>query len=332
MLHIFKNKNPLFLLWIPILTGFLLFLRAEVSPSDPPEFQSLFAQEIFPEYSAAENPWIIFSVKFILLNTFLFFSLYFVNSKRFVLSNNFIPVFILLFVLAGLSAQPKFIEIFIISGLLTGSLFFLVSASEKTPAPYPYFNAALFFSTAALLEIKLIFFLILLPAAIIIFRQGAFREFWAAIAGMLLPWWLFYGSFFALTGSCGILSESFTGLSKIQYPDFSIFRYETAFLLYLPLLVIYSSFFVFSKFNSLNTDHRLHFILFFFAFLISTVLNILYADMWYVLYPFSAFLISIPLSFYFNNSRRKLIPEIVFDLLVLLIIFTHVSVNFKIIL
>lgn len=330
MLKFFKNKNPLFLLLIPALSVLLLYLRYSLEiPVHESASQNFLSQLIFPILPVEAGTTLTLVLEFLFLNAFLFVSLYFINSKRFVLSNNFLYVFVVFFILAAAAHHPHFIEAIILNGLLIGSLFFLIQASAKTPTPFPYFNAALFISLASLINAKFIIFLLLLPAAIIIFRQGSFKELWASLLGILLPYWLLLGFHFYFTGNWMPEPNLFHQLSTIEIVDFQIFETEIPVLIYLVFLTMISAGFVFSKFNSLNTDHRLHFILFFFSFILSLLIIVLNAKQWYLLWPFTAFLLGIPISFYLNNSRRKLFPEIVFDLFLLFIIFTHISVNFN---
>ena len=330
MLKFFKNKNPLFLLLIPALSVLLLYLTNKTAaPATEDLSKSFLSQLIFPLIPAEANRLLDLGLTFLFLNTFLFFILYFINSKRFVLSNNFLYGFMVFFILAIMTHHVRFTEAIIINGLLIGSLFFLIQASKKTPAPFPYFNAAFFVSLASLFNIKLIFFLLLIPAAIIIFRQGSFKELWASLIGILLPYWLFLGFHFYFKGTWLPEPDLFGQLTTIEFIDFQSLKAETPALIYVVFLLLISSSFIFSKFRSLNTNHRLHFVLFFFSFILSVLIIILNAEQWYMLLPFIAFLAGIPISFYLNNGRRKIFQEIVFDLFLLFIIFTHISVNFN---
>jgi hypothetical protein len=330
MLTFFKNKNPLFLLLIPALSVLLLYLWQQLAvPVSAGEPQSFLSKLLFPILPAKTNSSLAPVLKFIFLNVFVLFSLYFINSGRFVLSNNFLYGFIVFFILAIMTNHARFAEAVILNGLLIGSLFFLIQASEKTPAPFPYFNAAFFISLASLFNPKFIFFLLLLPAAIIIFRQGSFKELWASLLGVFLPYWLLLGLHFFFKGSWTPEPNLFYDITETKIINFRTLKAETPALIYLLLFILISSSFVYTKFRSLNTDHRLHFILFFFSFILSMAIIIFNAEQWYMLWPLVAFLTGIPISFYLNNSSRKLLPEILFLLFLLFIIYSHISVNFN---
>ncbi|PIE78383.1 MAG: hypothetical protein CSA15_08065 [Candidatus Delongbacteria bacterium] len=326
MLKFFKTKNPYSLIAIPIILGVVIFLRLQIVTNLPENACKAYLPDLVFSL-LPEN--MIYSTRLIgnliILNIFIFTASHIVSSGNLMLKNNFLYPFVLLFILILPPALPEMLRTGA-SGLLTIlSILVIIQTTETETPTLNYYKASLLIATASLINPIYIIFILFIPAALIIFRQPKFIPILSSILGFLSPYWIFYGLYYAITGRLNTILE----ITKlIQSVEIKIPAFDTTEIIYLTfaaLMVIITGIFTISKRTQINIIHRQSFTFMITAFLISLLILILFPFGYYKIFPVVAFLASVPVSFFLNNTQKTLFAKITFNLFLILIIFAHIN-------
>lgn len=326
MLKLFKTRNPYSLLLIPILTGAAVYFRLRIPNKLPPDLSAAYLPDVLlPSLSPDNHFWLQFLLAVVLLNALIFLGSFLVNSGNLMLQNNFLYPFVLTFILLMTPELPEMIRSLFSALLIILAILFLLQAAENESSPFSYFNAGLLIAVAALFNPVYLFFLLLIPAALWVFRHPKANEFFAGLLGLITPYWILYGLHFFFTGSYIIQPSPFDWIQNYTLIVPEIYTYEIPQSAYLVILLLFSTFFSAGMRSKLNIIHRLNFNFLFLSFFICMLALIVFPSERYRLFPVIAFLSSIPISFYLNNSKARLVPKISFSLFLLLIVLSYIN-------
>lgn len=189
---------------------------------------------------------------------------------------------------------------------------------------YNFFDAAVFISIGSLFYANLIWFFLLVIIGIAILRTGNFKEIVISVIGLITPYFLIFG-FYYITGKD--LNDLYT---LIKYNLFSqtgnyIFTGLTiASVLYAGLIALVSILYLLKSMNSKKIKSRKTFYLLIWSFIVSLsayffLPAVSVEIVWIAGIPLSYFL-----THYFVFVKRKLIPEILFTVLFILILFIQI--------
>ena len=333
MLRFFQSKKISMLILVPLLvTGFLLnsfFFQENINTIT--EYDSFLEQFLFSWLHSFSNKVVLLIISVFLVTVFVYLSIFFANRFNILLSNNFLYGFLLLFILNVTLYNPYLTEALFVGALIIGAFAALRVAYNKEITTFDYFNASTMIASAALINHKFIFFTLLVPAAYIVNGQGSNKDIIASIFGFITPLYFLYGFHYFFTGNFVISPVPFSDIAEINRLHLELSIKEIVALLFSLIIGIYGLFYIFSNTTSLNLAHKSSFKLLFFGFIILLAIIVIYPTEIFFMMPVAAFLIAIPQAFYFNRSKRKVLNEIIFDLLLLLLIIVHIPFfNFQI--
>lgn len=323
MLKFFKGTGPGVIFIIAILSG-ALWLKAFLNPQMAGT--AYFDTNPMPLYGIIQsiigiNPLsgVIFS--FLILIIMLFLLVNFNTSVFFINERTFLPAVIYLLFSA------LFPEIQVMNPVLPAVLFLLLAfirimdAYRKPGIAYNFFDAALLISIGSLIYTNLIWFGLLVIVGIALLRTGNIKEIALCITGLAVPYILTFGLFYVLGKNIGVF------LSDIHYnlfgesPGYAFTRLSFIILIYLGLLIIISIGYLYLQMNSKKIKSRKTFYLLLWSFVVTVVLylaipTISVEIIWIAGIPTTYFL-----THYFVFVRKKLVPEILFTGLLLLVLF-----------
>ncbi len=208
--------------------------------------------------------------------------------------------------------------------VLFGNLFFLLAfdkaltSNKKQNLLSTYFISGFLLSIGSLFYFNLIFLIPVIWICEIILREFNFREWFISIVGFATPYFfsLFYYFYFdKIDIFIQILSQNL--IIKNSIPTFNLF-YLILFS-YFGFLILISFFYLLSTINTKKIITSKYFTIFFWLFLLSSLLLIFVHSISVEIIIIVAIPISFLLSNFFVSIRSKWWSEILFTILILLI-------------
>jgi len=276
---------------------------------------SLIGTNPFPGIILALALVSLMSILIVNLNS----SLFFINERT------FLPAFIYI-LLSGLIPQFQLLNPAIFSSLFLMIAIRRIMASYRIQGTaYCFFDAGILIGTGSLFYANLIWFGILIIIGIALLRPGNAKEIALSVIGLMTPFIMTVGIYYVLDKD---LSEL---LSLIKY---NLFGKQTTYdfsrlmiltIIYLGFILVLSISYLLMVMNAKKIQARKTFFLLMWVFIISGGVYIFLHSVsveiiWITGIPASYFL-----SHYFIFSRNKLLPEILFSLIFLLIILIQVQ-------
>jgi hypothetical protein len=326
LLRLFKGTGPGVILLI-VLTLLVVWLSAFIKLKE--QFSLYFDLSPMPLYGLIATligtnplPGIVFSIALVALMAFFIVNLntnlFFINERT------FLPAFIYILI-SGLIPQFQLLNPAIFSAMfLMLAIRRIMEAYRVQGTAYSFFDAGLLIGTGSLFYANLIWFSVLLIIGLALLRTGDIKEIAISVIGLATPYFLTFGVYYILGKD---LSEL---LSLIEY---NLFGKQT-FYVYTPLMIVALSLIGFSivlsiiylimLMNTKKIQARKTFSLLIWVFLISVGI--------YVLLPSASmemiWLMGIPISYflthYFIFIKRKVVPEVLFSFLIVLILLIQI--------
>jgi hypothetical protein len=200
----------------------------------------------------------------------------------------------------------------------------IMDGYHKTGTAYNYFDAGLLISTGSLFYANLIWFGLLVIIGIALLRTGNLKEIVISIFGLLTPYLITFGLYYVIGKDVWTLlkllgNNLFTRSTYYPFPRLTIVA-----LIFSGSLIFVSIIQLIRHMNTKKIKSRKTFSLMIWTFLISIIV--------YVALPSASveivWLISIPVSYflthYFVIVKKKLVPEILFSLLFVFILFIQI--------
>ncbi len=316
----FKGTGPDVIALIFIIL-ILLWLGSILHPGKPSSLG--FDVEPMPLFGLlsniiGQNPLINVLVTFLLVLLIAFLLVNFNTSGFFISERTFLPaLFYVLF--SGLFPEQQRLNPALPAAI------FLVFAIRKIMDSYKiqytafsFFDAALLISTGSLFYAPFIWFGLLLIIGIAILRTGNIKEIIISLLGLITPWFITFGFYYVGNGTGSLLSAIKYNLYG-ESPDLSFSGIEIAVLIVLGIITLPSILFLFSVINNKKIKSRKTFRLLMWALLISAGIFFLVRPVSLEIFWLAGITVSYLMSHYFVFRNMRLIPEILFSLLFVLV-------------
>ncbi len=321
LLKRFKGTGPdvIILIFIIVLS---VWVSSFLNPKLPSSLH--FDTNPMPLFSVLEtitgnNPLagVLFSFLLVLLIAFLLVS--FNTSVLFISERTFLPALIYI-LLTGL-----FPEYQILNPVLPAAVFLVLAARRIMDAyrmqgtAFNFFDAGLLISTGSLFYANFIWFGLLVIIGIALLRTGNLREIIISILGLTTPWLLTFGLFYVI----GKDISSF--ISVVKYNLFMwqidyIFSGATIVaLIFFGIIILVSFVHMMTLMNTRKIRARKTFYLLIWAFLISAGMFLILQSVSVEIFWLAGIPASYFMSHYFVFVKKKLVPEILFTLLFMLV-------------
>jgi hypothetical protein len=189
---------------------------------------------------------------------------------------------------------------------------------------YSFFDAGLLISTGSLFYAGFIWFGLLLMIGIAILRPVNLKEIVISILGLITPWFITSG-FYYVTGKdmnsllSTVTYNLFTKESHPVFPGLTI-----AALIILGIILIICTLHLLSVINMKKIKSRKTFLLLMWIFAISAGSYFVFKPVSIEIFWLAAIPVSYILTHYFVFKKKKLIPEILFSTLFLLVILLQI--------
>lgn len=265
---------------------------------------------------------VVFAFSMVSLIAFLLVNfnttIFFINERT------FLPALIYI-LFSGL-----FPEYQLLNPVLPASVFLMVAiirimdSYRKQGTSYNFFDAGILISTGSLFYANLIWFGLLVIIGIAILRTGNVKEISVSILGLITPYLLTFGLYYVigknLESLLSLVYNNFFGKSE----DYLFSRLTIVVLIFIGITILVSISYLIMVMNSKKIKSRKTFSLLIWAFLISagvyTVLPSASVEIvWLTGIPVSYFL-----THYFVFVKKKIVPEIFFSVLFILILLIQI--------
>ncbi|MGE5420055.1 MAG: DUF6427 family protein [Chloroflexota bacterium] len=322
----FKRTGPLTMLLIGIV---LVIIWAGPIIRVSGKFSLYFDLDPMPLYGFVSSltgthpvPGIIFSVMLLSLMAFLMVNLN--TTLFFIHERTFLPALFYILI-SGLFPQNQ-----LMNPAVFGSVFLMLAIKRIMDSyriqgtAFNFYDAGLLIGIGSLFYANLIWFGLLTFIGISLIRTWNPREILLSVLGLLTPYALTFG-FFYVSGK--------NPLDLLYLIDFNLFGRKSAFVftpaiiisaLFMGVLTLASLSHLFMMLGTKKIQSRKTFSLLFWILVISLLVWLLVPSvsveiLWIAAIPLSYFL-----SHYFTFLKKRILPEILFSLFILLILFIQV--------
>jgi Family of unknown function (DUF6427) len=326
LLRIFKRTTPgVLLLMFVILTGlwFSTFLNPSInnaaySEIDPMPLYGLLKLIFGNNHFCG----VLFSFSVVTLMSFLLVR--FNTNIFFLRERSYLPAVFYIFISGLFSQQQSLNPVLPASVFLMLAIIRVMDGYRKPGTAYSFFDAGIMIGIGSLFYANLIWFGILIIIGILLLRTSNMREILITLVGLLTPFLITLGFYYVL----GEKTESFLLLVKdnlfMRSEPYYLKRIIIVTLIFIGTLVLMSIAYLFMLMNTKKIKSRKTFALMIWAFLISigvyfVMPSVSVEIIWLVAIPISYFL-----AHYFVLVKKKLIPEILFSVLVVLILLIQI--------
>lgn len=306
-----------------LLIGIALWISAFVNPEAVSEVKPMPLYGVLLRITG-DNPFIHILISFIIVMVTAFLLVDFNTSELFLGERTFLPA-VLYILLTGLFTELRTMYPALIASLfLLPALKKIVSTYKVQGTAYHFFDAGLLIGTGTLFYSGFIWFGLLLIAGVSIFRTGSLREILISFFGLLTPW-VITAAIYYLTDLApeSLLADCNYNLFHIQN-DFRLTPVMKYSLIYLGLIFIISFVHLVSVYNTKKIKARKTFSILMWGFFISAAVililkSVSFEMIWLVWIPAVYFF-----SHYFLTSRKKIIPEILFTAILVVVAMVQV--------
>ncbi len=260
---------------------------------------------------------LLFTILLVLLIAFLLVN--FNTSGFFISERTFLPaLFYILF--SGLFPTEQ-----ILNPALPAAIFLILAVRKIMDSykiqrtAYSFFDAGLLISTGSLFYAGFIWFGLLLIIGIVILRTGNVREIIISLLGLITPWFITFGLYYVTDNDPGSLLSAIKYNFSVPVQDIRLTGVEIAALTGLGIILVISILFLFSVMNTKKIKSRKTFSLLMWAFVISAGMYLFIKGVSVEIFWLAGVPASYLLSHYFVFSKQRLIPEILFSLLFVLV-------------
>jgi hypothetical protein len=298
MLRLLKDNQPVVLLMILVL-GLLAWLQTLIMAGDT---FSGFDHNPAPLYELLlrwfGNAEILKKIAGFLFLVLISYQVLRLNARFLLIKQrSYIPAFFFVMIASSI---PE------LQGLnpATISLVFLLIALERcfesyrdTHVSFKYFEAAIFISFGSMFYYNMLWFLLILFICMSVLRPFYWREWYTALAGILVPWMFLFSMHYIIYGS---VTRVLDGLVQFFQAAPNYNNYGIAHLVwigFLALLLVTSSWSMVMKFSMLKVNTRKYLKVLLWIFIIGTMLTILIPSAGIELFV----VVAVPLSYLFTE-------------------------------
>jgi hypothetical protein len=326
VLRIFKGTGPgaIFLIGVTLVA---VWISAFLNPSM--DSISLYETDPMPLYGLlkliiGKNPFIGVVFSFLMVSVLAVFLVNFNTDIFFINERTFLPA--MFYVVSG----GFFPQYQLLNPVLPASVFLMfairriMDGYHHPGIAYNFFDAGILISTGSLFYANLIWFGILVMIGIALIRTGNLIEITISIIGLLTPYLLAFGIYYVigkdLSALLALIENNLFGRSEgYLFPALTLIA-----LIFTGILIVISFAYLLRLMNTKKIKSRKAFSLLIWVFIISLLI-------YFILPSVSVeivWLISIPVSYflahYFVLIKNKLVPEILFSLLLIFILLIQI--------
>jgi len=286
--------------------------------TDPMPLYGLLKQAI----SNSHNIGVVLSFLIVSFITFLLVNfnttLFFINERTFLPA-----VFYVL--LGGIFPDHQLLNpVLPASIFLMLALYRIMDGFHKTGIAYNYFDAAFLIGIGSLFYVNLIWFGLLVIIGIAIMRTGNLNEILISLIGLITPYLITFGIYYVIGKDVMLLMRLIADnlFSRSIYYPFP--KLTIAALVFIGTLIVVSLINLAKLMNIKKIKSRKTFSLLIWTFLIAIIIyyavpSVSVEITWLIGIPVSYFL-----AHYFVFVKKKLVPEILFTLFVIFIVFIQI--------
>ena len=322
----FKGTGPgtIFLIVVTLLTLWAsAFIRLQG------RFSLYFDLDPMPLYGLLSSllgtnplPGIIFTLGLVSLMAFLMVNLnttlFFINERTFV------PALIYI-MLSGFFPQYQLLNPAIFGAMFLMLAFRKIMEAYRIPGvAYKFFDAGLLISIGSLFYANLIRFGLIVIEGIALLRTGNVKDIAISVIGLITPYFLTFGIYYILGND---LKELMSVIENNLFGRSASYVFTTltiTAIAYTGLITILSIVFLLMSINNKKIKSRKTFYLLLWIFMLSLSVYILVPTVSVEIVWITGIPVSYLLSHYFVFARKKLVPEILFTILFILILIIQI--------
>jgi hypothetical protein len=322
LLKLFKGIGPGVIFLIALTLG-ALWISAFLNPQMPAP--AVYETSPMPLYGifkqiAANSPLggVVFS--FLAVTVIIFLLVSFNTSVFFINERTFLPALFYILFSALFPQQQVMNPVIPASIFLMIALMQIMKAYRKQGTAFNFFDAGILISIGSMFYINILWFGLLLIIGIALLRTGNIKEIAISIVGLLTPYLLTAGLYYVLGKDIGaFLGDIYYNLFG-KTTGYSFSRLTIIVLILTGIIILVSIAFLLMRMSSKKIKSRKTFYLLLWALFISLVLYLLLPSVsveiiWITGIPASYFL-----AHYFVFVRGKIIPEVMFSGMFVLVI------------
>ncbi len=323
MLKLLSSKNPLIVLLYPLISFTFIFFYAKslnpnlVGQNTPFLYQALLQLIGGKSFSLY---YILFAGIFLSADAFLFN----IIIRKLKMVNSFQNLHGLIFLLLA-STVFSFVDVLQVSLallLFLLSLFYIFGSLRNDFAVFHFFNAGLALSAASLFWFQIIYFVPMLLFGQIIFRNINLRETLSTFIGLLLPYLFLFSIWFFIQSNFDILFS----INQIIMHKEDCCTFNLNFLIFLAtflIILLIALLNILKTYYSAEADKKDYFLFWTLLFIHALVLFFFLKEndtSFTIVVMLAA---SVCAGIFFDTQKKSRIKEIIFDLLLLAIIFVQ---------
>jgi hypothetical protein len=327
LLRLFKGNNPGVIFLIAV-TFIAVWISPFIHPSDL--YSAQFNSEPMPLYRLLASlagksslPGIAISSVIVIIISFLLVN--FNTTSFFINERTYLPA--LIYILGG----GFFPEYQSLNPALPASLFLIlaviriIDGYRKPGVASNFFDAAILISTGSLFYANLIWFGLLVFIGIVLIRTINISEIMIAVIGLVTPYLLTFGIYYVTGKDLRALLTIIGRNLFLRSEGFLFSRGTIVAIIFSSVIVIMSLVYLISLLNSKKIKSRKTFSLLIWALIIVVALYFIMPSVsveitWIAIIPVSYFL-----THYFVFIKKRLVPEILFAVLFLLVLVLQIS-------
>ncbi len=323
MLKLFSSKNPLIILLYPIIAFILIRFN-----SDNINFSSLFLnkpffyQHFISLFNGTYFKEIYISLSVVLLSVdSVLFNRLIRQLKLVKLFQNLHGLIFLL--LIGFCL--KFIDYLQVSLALfffIATISVIIKSLRKNLAVFDFFSAGLFLSIASFFWFQVLYFYPIILFGLLIFRSLNLREITTSLIGIFIPYLFLFSIYFFIFSDFAIIYDIYQ-LIFFKNIEFYLNFNQIASGIFLLIILLISVVSIINRYRNTESDIKDYYIFFFIIFLLSLTLLILLRNNNLNFIVVLIMTATVPIGIFFSKKSHPIFKEILFDLLLLAVIFSE---------
>lgn len=326
LLRLFKGSGP-GVIFLIVITLAAVWLSAFLIPKMDSIYQ--YDTDPMPLYALLQklpgsSHLLGVVISFSLVSLVAFLLVYFNTSVFFINERTFLPALIYI-LLGGLFPETQ-----VLNPVLPASIFLMVAiirimdGYRKPGTAYNFFDAGILISIGSLFYADLIWFGLLVIIGIALLRTGNIVEIAISVLGLITPYLIVFGVYYVLGNDLPALLSLVENNLFSRSAGYDFDRLTIVTLVFTGIIVIVSVVYLFMLLNAKKVKTRQTFSLLIWAFLISLAAYIVLPSvsveiLWIMSVPVSYFL-----THYFVFAKKKLVPDIFFSVMMILILLIQI--------
>jgi hypothetical protein len=204
---------------------------------------------------------------------FLGFYLLRINTKYSLLRERaLLPAFFFILIVSSITFLHRLHPVLIAMLFFLPAVDKLLSSYKTERLSYNYFEASFLIGAGSLFYFNLIYFIVIVWAALLILRPVIWREWALSIMGIITPWFFFFLSDYLINESVHQSIEQIIRHITYRYDSMLVFLPEIIFFSILLLLIIFASRRIIISMAKMRVLTRKIYVLFFWVFILGTII------------------------------------------------------------